>query len=277
MSDADPRPIDTRLIAEAFDSVASVYDRAGFSFFAPFADALVDRAAVAAGERVLDVACGTGAVAIAAARRGATVQAVDLSPGMIEQARAAIAAEDVEVEAVAGDAQRLDHPDDAFDVVTCGFGVFFLPDAGAALAEWRRVLAPGGRLALSTWSQAGDDRWAWERDLLRSYAPQVPPEVLGTMAALMGRFNTVEGITAALGDAGFGAVETVEHVVERRYERPEDWWAWTNSHGSRIVVDHLPPEAREELRTRGLAEVTRRAADGPLDRRFAALLAVART
>jgi SAM-dependent methyltransferase len=117
--------------------------------FAPWAARLVDAVAVAPGERVLDVASGTGVVARAAAARGATVVAADISPAML--ARSAAHPDSAGISFVEAPAEAIPLPDGDFDVVLCQQGLQFFPDRGAALAELRRLLRPGGRLAVAVW------------------------------------------------------------------------------------------------------------------------------
>lgn len=103
------------------------------------------------GERWLDVATGTGGVAVRAARAGAQVTGLDITPALLEHARAAAQAAEVEVELVEGDAQELPFGNADFDVVTSCFGVIFAPDRKAAARELGRVCRPGGRLGLTVW------------------------------------------------------------------------------------------------------------------------------
>ena len=120
----------------------------------PWAARLVDRAGVAEGDRVLDVACGTGVVSRhAAARVGdeGAVTGLDRNEGMLEVAASAAAGTRPDVEWRRGDATDLPFADGSFDVVCCQQALQFLEDPPAALAEMRRVLAPGGRVALSVW------------------------------------------------------------------------------------------------------------------------------
>lgn len=120
-------------------------------FTTPAAAKLVKFAQVVPGQKVLDVACGTGVVAVTAARAGAKVSGLDLSPVLIERARknAAIAALDIDF--VDGDAEALPYPDAAFDVVLSQFGHMFAPRPGVVIREMLRVLKAGGRIAFSTW------------------------------------------------------------------------------------------------------------------------------
>jgi ubiquinone/menaquinone biosynthesis C-methylase UbiE len=113
---------------------------------------LVDRAALEPGERVLDVACGTGVVARLAAQRveqTGRVVALDLNPGMLAVARALPAAGGTTIDWYEGSALALPFPDAIFDVALCQLGLQFFPDRPKALQELRRVLVPGGRLALN--------------------------------------------------------------------------------------------------------------------------------
>lgn len=121
-------------------------------FTTPVAAQLVKFAAIAPGENVLDVATGTGVVAITAARAGARVTGLDLTPELLEQARAnAQIARKPEVVWTEGDAESLPYPDAIFDVVVSQFGHIFAPRPEVAVAEMRRVLKPGGRIAFATW------------------------------------------------------------------------------------------------------------------------------
>ena len=117
----------------------------------PPAAKLVKFAEVKAGERVLDVACGTGVVAITAALRGAKVAGLDLTPALIERARENADIAGVDVKFIEGDAEALPYPDGSFDVVLSQYGHMFAPRPAMAVREMLRVLKTGGRIAFSTW------------------------------------------------------------------------------------------------------------------------------
>jgi SAM-dependent methyltransferase len=136
-------------------------------FTTPVAAQLVKFAGISSGEDVLDVATGTGVVAITAARAGARVNGLDLTPELLEQAREnARIAQLPEIVWTEGDVEDLPYPDATFDVVVSEFGHMFAPRPEIAVKEMRRVLKPGGRVAFATW----------------------PPEhLVGHMFAFMGR------------------------------------------------------------------------------------------
>jgi SAM-dependent methyltransferase len=122
------------------------------TFTTPTAAHLVRFAAVHSGEKVLDVACGTGVVAITAARAGAQVSGLDLTPELLEHARSnGDVAECGKIDWTQGDAEALPYADASFDVVLSQFGHMFAPRPEVAISEMRRVLKPGGRIALATW------------------------------------------------------------------------------------------------------------------------------
>ncbi len=121
------------------------------TFTTPPAGALVTFAGVSRGQHVLDVACGTGVVAITAARRGAVIKALDLSPVLIEHALQNVAIAGVTGEFIEGDIEALPYADASFDVVLSQFGHMFCPRPALAISEMLRVLKPGGRIAFSTW------------------------------------------------------------------------------------------------------------------------------
>jgi ubiquinone/menaquinone biosynthesis C-methylase UbiE len=119
--------------------------------FAPIHDELVTALAPLAGDRFLDVATGTGEVALRAARADAAVTALDFAPALLEQARAKAAAEELSIDWIEGDAQALPFADGSFDAVASNFGVIFAPDSQRAASELGRVCAAEGRLAVTAW------------------------------------------------------------------------------------------------------------------------------
>ena len=120
------------------------------------AEDLAETLELVPGERVLDVACGSGNLAIAAARRtwGGTVGA-DYVPALLERGRERAAAERLEVEFVEADAQDLPFEDASFDVVTSIYGAMFAPDQEKTAAELLRVVKPGGRIGMGNWTPDG--------------------------------------------------------------------------------------------------------------------------
>ena len=138
--------------------------------FAPIHDRVVEALSIKPGERVLDVACGTGGVALRAARAGAQVVGIDISADQLEKARAAAAAESLEIRFDEGDAQQLPYAAAEFDAVASAFGMVFAPDHERTGAELARVCRPGGRLVFTAWPK---DAWSdLHEEAGRTFSPE---------------------------------------------------------------------------------------------------------
>lgn len=170
-----------------------------WSSFPPFelvtaqaAPRLVRFARIASGGRVLDVGCGTGVVAITAAREGARVTGLDLTPALIERAHDNARIAEVEVDWHVGDAEALPFPDATFDVVVSQFGHMFAPRPEVAVSEMLRVLTPGGTIAFATWPP---ELFIGKMfGLLARYAPPPPPG-----AAVPAHWGDVKTVRERLG------------------------------------------------------------------------------
>ena len=185
--------------------------------FAPWAPVLLDAAAVGIGHTVLDVACGTGVVAAAAAERvgpSGAVTGVDINPGMI-----AVAARTQGVRWARADAARLPFPDGGFDRVLCQAGLQFVPDRLGALREMRRVLRPGGRVALLVWRALHHSPgFAALADALQTV---VGPEAAAVMRAPFVFGDDPRPLVTLLDSAGFGDVDVQARAVTVRFASVE--------------------------------------------------------
>lgn len=228
----------TERAVRLFDSVAASYDEI-LPFFSGFARLHLAWLAPDAGSRVLDLGAGRGALTGAALERGCTVSAVDVSPGMVERLATAYPA----VQARVMDAQRLDFPDDSFDLVCAGFVIHLLDDPAAAAAEVRRVLAPGGVFSFSLPGAVRDaPEWAFYGELFGEFQAFVP--------AGQGRLSRPLDPEPLLAAAGFTGIEETD--VEQRLPVPDadTFWNWALSHGSRAFIDALPPQQRARFEAR---------------------------
>jgi ubiquinone/menaquinone biosynthesis C-methylase UbiE len=125
-----------------------------------------------AGQRVLDVACGSGNVALSAARRNCDAAGIDYVPALIERARERAAAERLPAHFEVGDCEAIPFPDAAFDAVMTVYGSMFAPDQEKAAAELLRVCRPGGRIGMANWTPAGF--WGQTFALTARYRPPPP-------------------------------------------------------------------------------------------------------
>lgn len=233
-------------IIGVFNRAAPRYDQLSPHFFSHLGHQLVKLANLQPGSRVLDIACGRGAVLFAAAQQvgpQGELVGIDLAEQMVQQTRAAIQANqllNVHVEQM--DAERLEFPSESFDDVLCGLALLFFPQPGLALAEMRRVLKPGGWVAVSTWDRKGDELWKWlEEDLYHAHMPPRPAADRAAAAPATPKveLDTVPGLAKAFQDAGFTAIQVKPVIVELSYRTMEDWWEALWSSSCRLMLEEI--------------------------------------
>lgn len=212
---------------------------------APLAEDLMEVAALRAGERVLDVACGTGVVTRLAAERvgpGGSVTGVDLNPGMLAVARSSTPSS-LTIEWREANAERMPLPDEAFDVVTCQLGLQFMQEKAAALQEMRRVLASGGRLILSVTGPTPEPFAIMEEELVRHVSPRV-----GAFVAMVFSLHDTAELERLIGDAGFRDT-TVRAAPRVLHVPPPEEFLWQYVHSTPLAefVARAGDEARAAL------------------------------
>lgn len=237
------------------------------------ADALVEQVGVQSGEQLLDVATGSGNVALAAALLGAEVTGLDLTPELLESARARATEAGVEIEWLEGDAEELPFEDSSFDRVTSCFGVIFAPRHQLATDELVRVARPGASIALAAWTPEGLNGKMFTT--VGSYMPPppagfVPPVAWGDEDYVRGLFNDS------------GAVLSFERrTVTFTHDSPESWV----EHNTRVLGPTILAKAALEPQGRwgeleaeliGLYQEANEAEDGTLSFQAEYLITVAR-
>jgi ubiquinone/menaquinone biosynthesis C-methylase UbiE len=156
----------------------------------------IKRLDLKAGDRVLDVACGSGNLAIPAARTGATVTGVDIATNLLEQARERAKSEGLTVQFDEGDAEQLPYGDAAFDVVVTMYGAMFAPRPEMVATELVRVCRPGGRIAMANWTPAG-----FIGQMFKTTGKHVPPPPSMPSPVLWGDEQKVrERLSAGISD-----------------------------------------------------------------------------
>jgi len=234
-------------------SPAEIYERHMVpAIFASWAPALLDLVMLKPGERVLDVACGTGVVARQAAARvgaGGQVVGLDLNGDMLALARALGPA----VEWRAGNAMALPFAASAFDAVVCQQGLQFFPDSGQALREARRVLVPSGRFAVAVWCaiESSPGHHALARGLER----YVGTDAAGLMYAVY-RLGDAQTLQMMLENAGFHDVRVRRDQRVAHFPSPELFVRW-------VVVGSVLGRAGVRVRDESLAALIREV-DGAL-------------
>lgn len=220
------------------------------SFFVPYiaepaSVELLHTADLQPGERVLDVACGTGVIARAAARTvgaAGSVTGCDLAPDMIEVART-IPADGAEIEWLEADATELPTADGAFDVAICQMGLMFVNDPPAALREMHRVLAPGGRIVISA---PGPIQPLFEA-LERAIAENLNPD-LGVFVRIVFSMHDPAALGTLLDSAGFSAVQGGQYTTDLSLPGPAEFlWNYINLTPMGPLVAQAPDAAQAAM------------------------------
>jgi len=256
--------IHNKEVQRVFDAIAAGYDNPATRFFPFTADRLVSYVKPRPGTRVLDVATGTGAVAVPFAQAvgpgGGRVTAIDHSAGMLARAEVNIgkmALDNVDLHEM--DAGHLDFRTNYFNYLVCSYGLFFLPDMSAALREWVRVLKPGGKLAFTCFENTAflpmlDDFV----DRLQDFGVQLPEGPFGSQ-----RITSLDHCREMLGEAGLA--DTHAECIQVGYHLGDEneWWEVVSNTAMRALFDQLPDERKADFRQQHLAFVaTQKTADG---------------
>ena len=224
-------------VRAVFDLVADEYDNVGVPFFQPIAEGLVEAVGAAPGDRALDLGCGNGASSRALAAAvvpDGSVVGLDLSPAMVDRARRSLEGSGLDATLLVGDASDPDLPGESFDVAISSLVLFFLPEPAAALSTWVRLLAPGGRIGLSTFGPS-NDQWQSLEAPLRDFMPPLDPRTVGPQSP----FASDEGMAALLADAGASDVRTTTRRVELAFEGFEQWLRFSRSVGQRVAWERM--------------------------------------
>lgn len=213
------------------------------------------------GERVLDVAAGSGNAALAAARRGARVTATDFVPKLLDSAARRAQAEGLELATQEADAQALPFADETFDVVLSTFGVMFAPDQDRAAAELLRVCRPGGRIGLTAWTPASV--MAATQALAGKYAPAPP----GPLPRSPFEWGTEARVRELLGSA-VTMLTAEPKTTDLSGITPEDRVEFNRAYIGPVkaLFDRLDPAAEQALSAElaGCFQRFNRATDGTL-------------
>jgi len=240
-------------VTQVFNLVAKLYDNASLRFFPACAEKMVGYAKIKPGQKVLDIATGTGMVAMAAAQavgHEGHVDAVDLSENMLAQAeenskRAGLSNVDFHVM----DGEQPEFESDVFDVITCSYGLFFMPDMPTALRSWLKVLKPGGKIIFSSFAPSA---FTPQSDIFLEHLAEydiVPPTPRWLKLA---EENLCKNM---LEENGFTNVQVTQAQLGYHLKEAKDWWQAIQSAGYRGLYEQLPQEHRAEFQKKHLAEI----------------------
>lgn len=234
--------------AAAYNAASDKYDGPSNSFWDRFGQRTVRRLQLTKGARVLDVCCGSGASAIPAAKtvgESGSVLGIDLANNLLQLATTKAAQDHLtNIEFRQGDFLDLNLPPESFDAVICVFGIFFIPDMRAAVAELWRLVKPNGKLAITTWGPrffepANTAFWNSVKtvrpDLHKSFNP-------------WDRISEPDALRMLFESAGVNAPEIVAESATHQVTQPEDWWSMIMGSGYRGTVEQLSATDYEQVR-----------------------------
>lgn len=257
---------------EAWDQRAGYYDE----LFAPISmqaiPAILDGLGSLKGKRHLDIACGTGHLVVAAAQRGAISEGVDFAPSMIETARENYPGQKYSL----ADAVRLPFDGEAFDAVTCAFGLPHIANPQAAIDEAFRVLAPNGRFAFTLWfgPDHGNEFQSIVNEAVAAHA--VTPVSLPESWTQL-RFADKQLCASLLQQAGFARSEFERLPIVGTFEKREDVLANIEklSVRGKMVIDNQPAAIQRRIKEAILAKAEAQRTNGVILMNWPAMLATA--
>jgi len=242
-----------KAVSQVFDLVAKLYDNPSLRFFPSCADKIVDYAKIKPGHKVLDIATGTGMVALAVAQavgNEGRVEAIDLSENMINQARENLKRSGLRnIDFSVMDGEQLEFESNYFDVITCSYGLFFMPDMQGALKSWLRVLKPGGKIIFTSFAPAAFQPLTeiFIKDLGEFGVTPPTPRWLQ-----LAEENLCKSI---LTENGFISAQVTQAQLGYHLKESKNWWQVIQSAGYRGLYEQLAQEHRAEFQQKHLAQI----------------------
>lgn len=242
-------------IVDVFDTIAAGYDHTALRFFSFAADRVVKTLDPRPGQKILDIATGTGAIAIACAQAvkpDGRVIAIDLSSAMLDMALQNAQRMGLDnVDQFQMDADTLEFRKNNFDHSICSFGLFFLPEMQKALAEWMRVTKPGGKVVFTSFAEASFN------PMVKLFIEQL--ESLGLdmndRPFATQRLSNPEVCKELMLDVGFESVGVEVEQVGYHLQCIDDWWAVVWNSGMRGLVQRLADDQQAEFKKQHLESI----------------------
>lgn len=241
-------------VTKNFNLVAAGYDNPAQRFFPMSADRMAEYLKPKPGNRVLDIATGTGMVASAMAQAilpDGRVQAIDLSSAMLDKAYenfTKLGLQNIDLHEM--DAEKPDFKSNYFDYASCGFGIFFLTDMLASLKEWLRVLKPNGRLMFTSFEESSFG------ELMTLFVKQIAEFdiVVDTKIERLGKLASCKSF---LQQTGYTDIQIHSEQLGYHLAGENDWWEIIMNSGLRGFVTQLNAMQFAQFRAKHLAEITK--------------------
>jgi ubiquinone/menaquinone biosynthesis C-methylase UbiE len=253
---ANPIPPQIQL-EKTYNAAADHYDHPALSFWDRFGRRTVERLPLLPGMNVLDVCCGMGASALAAAERvGPTgyVVAVDLAQNLLNKGAKRAAERDLaNIEFRRVDLENLRFPDQSFDAVICVFGIFFVPDLCEAVRGLWRLVRPAGLLAITIW---GAKMFEPADGVFWDAVRREDPELLKSIKP-WNKIVEPDPLRALLIECGVTNLDIIAEPGMHSLNRAEDWWTITLGSGYRSTIEALAHQNRERVRLATIEAVIR--------------------
>jgi ubiquinone/menaquinone biosynthesis C-methylase UbiE len=233
---------------KTYNAAADCFDAGPLSFWERSGRRTVERLRLARGAAVLDVCCGTGASALPAAQAvgaGGGVIAVDLAEELLKLGRAKAAAAGLRnIEFRRGDMTALGFPERSFDAVVCVFGIFFVPDMEAQVAELWRMVRQGGQLAITTW---GPGIFSPAYELWLNTVRRLRPDLHSGFNP-WDRITTPQAVRKLFADGGVAEVKVVPEQGEQPLRSPDDFWTIALGSGMRWTIEQMGADVARKVR-----------------------------
>lgn len=236
----------------------------------PINEWLCNAVGIKPGIKVLDLASGAGQPAVTVAERvGAfgSVTATDIAPGMIEQLQHRIQSAGLKnLDARVMDMESLDFPDESFDAITARWAFMFAPDAVGAIAESRRVLKTGGRLATATWDVADKNWWQGAQIFEKTLSPLVPPPPADPNAPNPLRFSDPALLEDTFKEAGMSGVSIERVSFTFEFSSGLEWWDFISGVNAPAAarLRRLDESQLSQVREQSIVEIEKLGSGGKL-------------